>query len=62
MRSRVGRLGPKPGQPMRELAQPEESQVPRLHKSAACGVPAFDVLGSLHGAFICAYLKIKNLT
>jgi len=66
--SRVGRLGHKSGQPMRELAQP----VPYtggapddlgFKKRAACGVLSFfAVLGSLHGAFIFTYLEISNLT
>ena len=64
--SRVGR--PKPGQPTRELAQPVPyiGGVPGdhgLNKRAACGVLSFFAwLGSLHGAFICAYLEINNLT
>ena len=67
-RSRVGRLGQKPGQPMRELAQPVPytGGVPGdlcFNERAACGVICFfAVLGSLHGAFICAYLEISNLT
>jgi hypothetical protein len=66
--SRVGRLGPKPGQPTRELAQPVPypGGVPGdlgFNERAACGVLSFFAgLGSLHGAFICAYLEISNLT
>ena len=38
------------------------SRIRGFNESAACGVPSFAVLGSLHGAFICAYLEISNLT
>ena len=67
--SRVGRLGLKPGQPMRELAQP----VPYtggapddlgFKKRAACGVLSFLLCWALcSGAFICAYWELaSNLT
>ena len=64
--SRVGRLGQKPGQPMRELAQPVPytGGVPgdlSFNERAACGdLSFFAVLGSLHGAFICVYWKLAT--
>ena len=67
MHSRVGRLVHKARSAHEGLAQPVPyaggaPDYPRLHKRAACGILCFAVLDSLHGAFICAYLEISNLT